>query len=547
MFPLLAVLVLHFFIGGTVHAMERLYIFKENDINRPFFLNQDKNVMLIDMHCHTYPKSRCSRILPGTLLRRALKSGLDGIVLTEHHYLWPQKDLENLREKACIPDWFVLMAAQEVETELGHVLVYGADRTIAKKISLEHLRGAFPDACLIWAHPWRDGKIPSPNDLEHPLLDGIEVLNGNQSVIENYRALSAWHRYRFKAIGGSDVHNKKRVATFPTIFDHPVGDMDSLIRQLRGACARPLLTQRREWVGKSIGIRVHLGTRTENKSTNFTVKQIAVDEEAWKDALERADLVEYIRKGRFDKGYFRIPKIIGRDDMEKAILERNLKGQNLGRLLPSVPGPVKSLLLNGVTDWLIHLHGSELKLSSYENTLARERSFLRMLKGFYDSVPYRYRAGFRDTLLFMEEYETAELGGNESNYIQIHGNITPASVIYGYETVFDHKPSYVAVLDCEHTMLWDPAYDIAKLSAHLRYEFRKTPEVFSEMEMTKLVRRWAEGLSIVDDQHLKRRLKAFMIRADLGILYKLLDERRSGSSEFKWVMKQILNAYKQLK
>jgi hypothetical protein len=59
-----------------------------------------------------------------------------------------------------VPNHYLILSGQEVTTpELGDVLVYGADVSIEKGTSLEDIRRRFPDAAIIWAHPYRDAQF----------------------------------------------------------------------------------------------------------------------------------------------------------------------------------------------------------------------------------------------------------------------------------------------------------------------------------------------------------------------------------------------------
>ena len=102
--------------------------------------------MLIEMHAHTSKHSPCSLLDPVTLVKKVLKKGLQGLVITEHHYLWPEGELNELRIKAEIPDHFVLLSAQEVETDFGHIMVFGLDKTITEKTAVSTLREQHPGA-----------------------------------------------------------------------------------------------------------------------------------------------------------------------------------------------------------------------------------------------------------------------------------------------------------------------------------------------------------------------------------------------------------------
>ena len=109
--------------------------------------------MLIEMHAHTSRHSPCSLIDPAELVERVRMKGLQGLVITEHDYLWSPAELEDLRKQTGLDGSFLLAAAQEVSTDIGHVLVYGADHTIEGISSLKELRARYPRACLLYTSP----------------------------------------------------------------------------------------------------------------------------------------------------------------------------------------------------------------------------------------------------------------------------------------------------------------------------------------------------------------------------------------------------------
>lgn len=129
--------------------------------------------MLIELHCHTNRYSSCSVLDPVRAVVRAREMGLWGLVITEHQVLWSPQELDALRLEAEVGDAFVLLAAQEVETDLGHVLVVGADRSLPGHWKLGKLRRDWPKAALVWAHPYRHGRRPLAEQLTLSALDAL--------------------------------------------------------------------------------------------------------------------------------------------------------------------------------------------------------------------------------------------------------------------------------------------------------------------------------------------------------------------------------------
>jgi len=79
--------------------------------------------MLLEMHCHTSRYSKCSQISPADLLSQVKKKELQGVIITEHHYLWREDDIKALRLEVELDKNFLIMAGHEVETDFGHVLI----------------------------------------------------------------------------------------------------------------------------------------------------------------------------------------------------------------------------------------------------------------------------------------------------------------------------------------------------------------------------------------------------------------------------------------
>ena len=202
--------------------------------------------MLLEMHCHTSKYSRCSQANPVSLVRQVKKKELQGVIITEHHYLWKDDEIKTLRVEAELDENFLIMAGQEVETDFGHVLVFGADRTIEEEARLEDLRALFPEAALVWAHPFRNGNMPDEKRLLNPMLDAVEIFSMNQTPKENYLGLKTWHKYKFTASSGSDAHAENMAGVYPTQFDHLVLTMQDVGDEIKKSRCRPFFKEIRK-------------------------------------------------------------------------------------------------------------------------------------------------------------------------------------------------------------------------------------------------------------------------------------------------------------
>jgi predicted metal-dependent phosphoesterase TrpH len=187
--------------------------------------------MLIDLHCHTKVYSACSALTPDALVRAAKGRGLDGVCITEHDALWPLSDIEALAYEMD----FVVLRGMEVTTEVGHVLVFGAEAHRPEMATLDALRRwVVADGALMFlAHPSRKyGTLP-PSDLSM-WFDSVEEQNGTEGLLQNDHAVRLAGGLRLPGIGGSDAHSVREVGVCATEFDVDVRDERAFVAALRG-------------------------------------------------------------------------------------------------------------------------------------------------------------------------------------------------------------------------------------------------------------------------------------------------------------------------
>jgi predicted metal-dependent phosphoesterase TrpH len=199
--------------------------------------------MILDLHCHS-DKSEDSRAPLETYLkwlqRKRELLPIDGIVLTEHRQWDPALDYRALEDEF----GFLILRGAEVETDYGHVLVYGVNDDIARRFDFADVRlpaqevisevtrlGGVAAPC----HPGR----PTIGLCEHyerkPPLDGVvavEALNGGSRKGENERVQEVIDRYGYGAFGGSDAHLVSLIGICATEFDDEVRTIDELVDAL---------------------------------------------------------------------------------------------------------------------------------------------------------------------------------------------------------------------------------------------------------------------------------------------------------------------------
>jgi 3',5'-nucleoside bisphosphate phosphatase len=195
--------------------------------------------MHIEIHTHTAEHSPCSHILAEELVLSIYKKEISGVIITDHHYLWTDEEILNLRARLDIQDDFLILSGQEVSTkDYGDVLVYGAYESISKGQSLTDLRKKYPEAALVWAHPYRSGQVPTVIELFNSNFDAIEILNPHQKEMENKRGISDWKRWGYTATSGSDIHKTSYSEFYPISLQSEIKDIHSLISSIKeGLCA----------------------------------------------------------------------------------------------------------------------------------------------------------------------------------------------------------------------------------------------------------------------------------------------------------------------
>ncbi len=172
---------------------------------------------LIDLHCHTLPRSTCSQLHPDGLIEAARAAGLDGVCLTEHDRWWPEPDLDALRQRT----GFLVLSGVELTTDLGHVLAFGLPESATSPVAADLARRAEEHGALLFlAHPARDNLLR----LNRQVIDtfaSVESINGSDSHLKNMAATGIARAFRLPGIAGSDATTSPRWAAPPRASSTP--------------------------------------------------------------------------------------------------------------------------------------------------------------------------------------------------------------------------------------------------------------------------------------------------------------------------------------
>ncbi len=493
--------------------------------------------MLLEMHCHTRRHSLCSVLSPVDLIRRVQAKELDGVVITEHCYLWPPGELAQLRADAEVDRFFVILSGQEVNTHIGHVLAYGIPYSITERVSVDELRAEFPDAALVWAHPWRRGAEPDKSRLLSDKLDAIEIFNSNHSNWQNYLGLNEWHRLRFTAVAGSDTHSSERVGILPTQLDHPVSTVEELAREIRMGRCRPYMKEAVQTALSSSVTKVTVGTKGEDEArVRFVIKH--VPGRTWPRTRDEAELLRSVRGRGFDGGRFRVPEILEVNDRLHTIIEEGQRGRTLYSLVVSVNHSAAVDYLELSAQWLARLHAAALHSTGVAESLDKEHRRMRSYRHKFESTRSPYLSSAKELIQRVETFEFDILPRRAHECVQLHGDYQPRNILVGQDRSLDPGSRFISVVDFGSSLELLPAFDVGWFLSHFRHQLRDHPNLYERFSDDSFVNTYVESLGVPAPPSLRADVTFFTVRGFLSIASYLIQVGKGESDEMRDVMRQ---------
>ena len=199
--------------------------------------------MILDLHTHSVVSDDGRAKVENYCQWIRKKSiGLDGFVLTEHRQFDATSDYRALEDEYDL----LILKASEVETDYGHVLVFGVndellnvidftrvDNPLPEVLAAAERTGAFAAPCHpgrknvgLFAHYERKGPVEG--------VHTVETLNGGSIPGEDELSIEKAAEYGYRSFGGSDSHIVSRIGFCATDFEDDIDDIDSLVRALYG-------------------------------------------------------------------------------------------------------------------------------------------------------------------------------------------------------------------------------------------------------------------------------------------------------------------------
>jgi predicted metal-dependent phosphoesterase TrpH len=204
--------------------------------------------MILDLHLHSELSDDSRAPVEAylkLLQRKRSERPLDGIVLTEHRQFDLQRDMRELEDRYGL----LILNAAEVETDYGHVLVYGVNADILARFDFADVRLPAQEVInevyrlggvALPCHPGRPNVGLCAHYESKGPLDGViavEALNGGSKKGEDARVQDLMRQYGYAGFGGSDSHLVSFVGIVATAFEADIRGMDDLVGELRaGRC-----------------------------------------------------------------------------------------------------------------------------------------------------------------------------------------------------------------------------------------------------------------------------------------------------------------------
>jgi predicted metal-dependent phosphoesterase TrpH len=216
--------------------------------------------MILDLHSHSIV-SDDGRAKVENYCQWIRRKGLplDGFVLTEHRLFDDQSDYRALEDEFGL----LILKASEVETDYGHVLVFGVNEDLQAALDFSRVdlsltrvieETARCGAVAVPCHPGRVrvgmcAHIESRGSVENVRI--VETLNGGSRRDENAAALALAQGNDYYRTGGSDSHIVSHIGRCATRFRSDIASMDGLMAELVAGRCEAVALENEEWTSQN--------------------------------------------------------------------------------------------------------------------------------------------------------------------------------------------------------------------------------------------------------------------------------------------------------
>lgn len=198
--------------------------------------------MILDLHTHSI-KSDDGRAKVENYCQwiHSKNVPINGFVLTEHR----QHDFDSDYSALAKQHGLVILKGSEVETEYGHVLVFGVTEALTKAFDFSSINLALEmvietceahGAVAVPCHPGRPrvGMFAHTEELGIPQgVKIVEIYNGGSRDNEDQIAIDNANELGYLGIAGSDSHIVSHIGRCATEFPADIHSMDELVEALK--------------------------------------------------------------------------------------------------------------------------------------------------------------------------------------------------------------------------------------------------------------------------------------------------------------------------
>src|SRR5262245_45125935 len=206
------------------------------------------------MHVHTAASDDSTATIEGyieLILAYRQLHPFDGFVLTEHRTFTPGLNLQRYWDEYGV----LVLQGIEMDTNLGHLLVYGVNERVLQRIDLtkrmhdgRRIIAELTDLGAVAApsHPFRESAFGSVLERNFAEVAGVRIIesyNGQNRHQQNDRATMLATQHTLRSLGGSDAHflSPKWFLTCATEFDDTITSMTELVEALHYGTYRPII------------------------------------------------------------------------------------------------------------------------------------------------------------------------------------------------------------------------------------------------------------------------------------------------------------------
>lgn len=198
--------------------------------------------MILDLHAHSI-KSDDGRAKVNNYCQwiKSKAIPIDGFVLTEHR----QFDFESDYGELAAEYGITILKGAEVETEYGHVLVFGVTKALTQAFDFTNIRLKLADviaatnahgAVAVPCHPGRPRVGMHAHLEEFGVPEGVrivEIFNGGSRDNEDEIAATMAAEQNYLGVGGSDAHIVSHIGRCATRFPNPIHSEIELVAALK--------------------------------------------------------------------------------------------------------------------------------------------------------------------------------------------------------------------------------------------------------------------------------------------------------------------------